>query len=198
MQLQAASCQVTGGWLQQTRMGWGLGELQIERDLVLGVFCSKLQGLFPPTAPQRFRLGREGGVVISLSSKDPQEGSCGSLCRGRGAPATSAKKKTELPRLHRCLSSRSLPQQESWDGVSTQEACNAGDLGSSPGLEKIPWRREWKPIPVFLPGEFHGLRSLVSYSLWGHKESDKTERLILSLSDALRREGCFIPHGLQG
>ena len=38
----------------------------------------------------------------------------------------------------------------------------------------------------------------MSYSLWGHKESDKTELLILSLSDALRREGCFIPHSLQG
>ena len=42
---------------------------------------------------------------------------------------------------------------------------------------KIPWRREWQPIPVFLPGEFHGWRSLVGYSPWGHKESDKTERL---------------------
>ena len=86
MQLQAASCQVTGGWLQQTRMEWGLGELRIERGLDLGVFCSKLQGLFPSAAPQRFRLGREGAVVISLSSKDPQEGSCGSVCQGRGAP----------------------------------------------------------------------------------------------------------------
>ena len=28
---------------------------------------------------------------------------------------------------------------------------------------KIPWRREWQPTPVFLPGEFHGQRSLVSY-----------------------------------
>ena len=35
--------------------------------------------------------------------------------------------------------------------------------------QKIPWRREWQPIPVFLPGEFHGQRSLVSYSLWGLK-----------------------------
>ena len=33
---------------------------------------------------------------------------------------------------------------------------------------------------VFLPGEFHGQRSLVGYSPWGHKESDMTERLILS------------------
>ena len=32
--------------------------------------------------------------------------------------------------------------------------------------------REWQPIPVFLPREFHGQRSLVGYSPWGHKESD--------------------------
>ena len=30
---------------------------------------------------------------------------------------------------------------------------------------------------VFLPGEFHGERSLVGYSPWGHKELDTTERL---------------------
>ena len=23
-------------------------------------------------------------------------------------------------------------------------------------VEKIPWRREWQPTPVFLPGELHG------------------------------------------
>ena len=34
-------------------------------------------------------------------------------------------------------------------------------------LEKIPWRREWLPTPVFLPGEFHGQRNLVGYSPWG-------------------------------
>ena len=33
----------------------------------------------------------------------------------------------------------------------------------------------WQPTPVFLPGEFHGQRSLVGYSPWGHKESDTTE-----------------------
>ena len=42
---------------------------------------------------------------------------------------------------------------------------------------KIPWRREWLPTPVFLPGEFYGQRSLEGYSPWGHKESDATERL---------------------
>ena len=29
-----------------------------------------------------------------------------------------------------------------------------------PCVGKIPWRREWLPTPVFLPGEFHGQRSL--------------------------------------
>ena len=37
------------------------------------------------------------------------------------------------------------------------------------------WRREWLPIPVFLPGESHGLRSLVGCSPWGRTESDTTE-----------------------
>ena len=29
---------------------------------------------------------------------------------------------------------------------------------------KIPWRRAWQHTPVFLPGEFHGQKSLVGYS----------------------------------
>ena len=41
--------------------------------------------------------------------------------------------------------------------------------------QKIPWRRKWQPTPVFLPGEFHSQRSLVGYSLWGHKELDMTK-----------------------
>ena len=39
------------------------------------------------------------------------------------------------------------------------------------------WRRKWQPIPVLLPGKFHGRRSLIGYSPWGHKESDTTEWL---------------------
>ena len=39
----------------------------------------------------------------------------------------------------------------------------------------IYWRRKWQPIPVFLPGKFHGQKSLVGYSPWGHKEPDTTE-----------------------
>ena len=31
----------------------------------------------------------------------------------------------------------------------------------------ISWRRKLQPTPVFLPGEFHGQKSLVGHSLWG-------------------------------
>ena len=58
-----------------------------------------------------------------------------------------------------------------------ESICNVGDLGSIPGLGKSPWRRAWQPTPVFLPGEFHGQRSLAGYSPWGHKELDMTEQL---------------------
>ena len=40
--------------------------------------------------------------------------------------------------------------------------------------------KEWLSTPVFLPEEFHGQRSLVSYSSWGCKESDMVEQLTLS------------------
>ena len=41
-----------------------------------------------------------------------------------------------------------------------------------PWVRKIPWRREWLLTPIFLPGEFHGQRTLVA---WGLKESDMTK-----------------------
>ena len=45
----------------------------------------------------------------------------------------------------------------------------------NPWVRKIPWRKEWQPTSVFLPGEFHGERSLAGYSPWGCKESDMIE-----------------------
>ena len=47
--------------------------------------------------------------------------------------------------------------------------------GFNPWIGKIPWKREWLPTPLFLPGEFHGQRNLAGYSPWGCKESDTTE-----------------------
>ena len=40
-----------------------------------------------------------------------------------------------------------------------------------------PLEKVWQPTLVLLPGEFHGQRSLVGYSPWGHKMSDMTEHI---------------------
>ena len=41
--------------------------------------------------------------------------------------------------------------------------------------QEDPWKRKWQHTPIFLPGEFHRQRSLAGCSIWGHKESDRTE-----------------------
>ena len=43
---------------------------------------------------------------------------------------------------------------------------NAGDKrhGFNPGVKKMLWRRAWQPTPIFLPGNFHGQKSLAGYS----------------------------------
>ena len=57
-----------------------------------------------------------------------------------------------------------------------ESACNAGDLGSVPGSGSSLRKGNGNQlIPVFLHGEYHGQRSLVGYSPWGHKELDMTE-----------------------
>ena len=65
------------------------------------------------------------------------------------------------------------------DSDSKESACNTGDPGSIPGLGRFPEEGKGNPTPVFLPGEFHGQRSLVGYSSWGPTELDRTEQLSL-------------------
>ena len=63
-------------------------------------------------------------------------------------------------------------------GASDKEpAVNAGNKRCrlDPWVGKIPWWGARQPTSVFLPGEFHGQRSLVGYSPQGHKELDMTE-----------------------
>ena len=67
----------------------------------------------------------------------------------------------ELPR---CLSGK--------ESTCVQET---GRQGFNAWVGKIPWRKKWQPDSVFLPGKFHGQRSLVVYSPEGHRESDTTE-----------------------
>jgi len=57
-----------------------------------------------------------------------------------------------------------------------ESACSVQDLGSIPSWED-PLEKRMATSPVFLPGEIHGLRSLVSYSLCDHKKLDTSELL---------------------
>ena len=57
---------------------------------------------------------------------------------------------------------------------------NARDPGLNPWVRKIPWRRKWQSIPVFLPGEFHEQKSLVQYSQ-SVAELDTTEATFTNL-----------------
>ena len=57
------------------------------------------------------------------------------------------------------------------DSAGKESTCNAGDLGSIPGLEDPLEKGKATHFSIW-PGEFPGL-----YNPWGHKESDTTERL---------------------
>ena len=59
----------------------------------------------------------------------------------------------------------------SYPSQLTFSACIAGDPGSISGWS--PGEGNWLPIPVFLPGEFHGQKSLMGYS-WGPEEMKTT------------------------
>ena len=78
---------------------------------------------------------------------------------------------------------------EGWfsgDSDGKESACNTGDPDSVSGLRRSPWRRDWPPTPVFLPGEFHGQGSLVGYSPWGFKEQHYWATNFLNLCKAIK------------
>ena len=52
---------------------------------------------------------------------------------------------------------------------SKESACQCRRHSFNPWVEKIPWRRDWQPTPVFSLGKFHGQRGLAGYSPWGRK-----------------------------
>ena len=71
----------------------------------------------------------------------------------------------------------SFDYQLLWRLGGKASVCQCRRHRFDPWVGKIPWRKKWQSTPVFLPGKSYGQRSLVSYSPWGHKESDMTVRL---------------------
>ena len=56
-----------------------------------------------------------------------------------------------------------------------ESTCNAGNLGSIPGLGRSPGGGHGNPLQYSCLENPHGQRSLEDYSPWGHKELDMTE-----------------------
>ena len=73
-----------------------------------------------------------------------------------------------------------------WWLSDKESACQSRRCGFNPWVETIHWRRKWQPTPVFLPGEFHGQRSLAGYSPWVRKEWGTTWRLNSNKSAKVR------------
>ena len=97
--------------------------------------------LFPPLAPTR------GRAAVLIESKGDQ-------CLEPRFAAES-----EILRFPRWCS----------DKESTCQGRRHERGGFDPWVGKIPWRRKWQPTPAFLPGAFHGQRSLEGYSPRGFK-----------------------------
>ena len=69
------------------------------------------------------------------------------------------------------------------------------ETGFDPWVRKMSWWREWPSVSVALPGGLHGQRSLAGCSLWGGKELDTTERLML-YKDAATSQ-CVVASAIQ-
>ena len=67
-----------------------------------------------------------------------------------------------------------------------------------PWIRKTPWRGEWQPAPVFLPGKSVGQRSLVGCSPRGRKEEDTTRRPNAAAARLTRRSPVHLGLALGG
>ena len=84
------------------------------------------------------------------------------------------------------------------DGASgkepTYQCRSCKRRGFDPWVGKIPWRREWQPSPVFLPGESHGQRGLVSCSPQSRTELDMTEATLHASTKRIYRKMHTLKH----
>ena len=90
---------------------------------------------------------------------------------------TKTSRQAEFPEMVSC---KLILTSSSHELREPQRIClQCRRLSFDPWIREIPWRREWLPTPVFLPGEFHGQRNLMGYSPWSCKKLDMTERSTL-------------------
>ena len=56
-----------------------------------------------------------------------------------------------------------------WWLSGSEFICQRRRHGFDPWGRKIPWKRKWQPIPVFMSGKSHGQRNLAGYNPQWHK-----------------------------
>ena len=108
-------------------------------------------------------LGKSGCIYLKLGESNGESRNRGSEERTFLKEKWQKRKKVIEGRVR-----DRLFQDEKYDvcrhGASSKEPPCQGRRckrrGFDPSVKKIPWRREWQPSPVFLPGEPHGQRSL--------------------------------------
>ena len=93
------------------------------------------------------------------------------------SPTSSSLALTKAMASHSSTLAWKIPWMEEPGGLQSIGSLTVGHdwVTSLSLITFMHWRRKWQPTPVFLPGEFHGRRSLVGCHLWGHTESDTTE-----------------------
>ena len=121
----------------------------------------------PSNAVLHLQVGaRACNVILPHLSLTHVFGSVGNASRGPWLPPSML--------LAPCQNSQSM----NWASLGAQMVKNLPAMQEtrfSLWVRKIPWRREWQPTPVLLPGECHGHRSLVGYSPRGRQESDTSD-----------------------
>ena len=84
-----------------------------------------------------------------------------------------------------CLPNVSIRLPSSASGKRRRHKRHSFDIW----VRKVPWRRAWQPTPVFLPGEYHGWRSLAGYCPWGSQSQTRLKRLSVHAHNVSIRTG---------
>ena len=136
----------------------------------LGVWC-RVAGLWVEEVGKYFSEDRQGGTLIcnQTHEKHPSRYQVKRSSRRKALCTFKAKKRGYDSTAGNESQGRQGPELKTmvdqWERIHLQ--CRKH--GFSAWVRKIPWRRKWLPITIFLLGKSHGQRSLASYSLWESK-----------------------------
>ena len=109
-------------------------------------------------------------IILKKRKKPTQETEDGKWCEDGGRNVAKSQRMLEVSRNWKRKVTESHPEPLE-EAMQERKRCWFNNW-----VGKIPWWRAWQPTPVFLPGKFHGQRSLAGYSPQGHKLSVMTER----------------------